>query len=119
MADIWWERRHDGELTTEYLGRVLDELGTPDMATRARRGEFDDFQCPTHLPWAGMELNRLIYELDLIARHATRQVRERARAIIAAVKAGEFDATSPESARWAASAEGQRTFAELLKGQRQ
>ena len=34
----WWEERRPNEQTPDYLGRVLDEAGLPDLrAQRARR----------------------------------------------------------------------------------
>lgn len=112
-----WSRR-PGEMTTEYLGRVLDDLDLREMAGRARCGEFDDFQCPNHLPWVGMELHRLVFELDEAARSPRCGAARRAkiRAVIGRVKTGEFDATTEESARWAASKAGQDACRRVLGG---
>ena len=58
MASYFWERRREGEPTPTYLGRVLDELGFPDMARRAREGHFDDYFAPPEVA-DGMEILRL------------------------------------------------------------
>jgi hypothetical protein len=72
-----WERRRAGELTTEYLGRVLDEhCGLPEMAKRARRGHFDDFFCPPEVD-DGMNIHRLVGELQGEAMKAAERGRKR------------------------------------------
>lgn len=114
MAERWWELRREGEPTAAYLGRVLDQLPVGNMARRAREGHFDDYFAPAEVA-DGMEILRLVNELHGYAsRPATpRNDRLRIRAVIAAVKEGEFDGTKEESDRWAASADGQRAMAEL------
>ena len=107
-----WERRRSGELTPEYLGRVLDGLGLPDMAARARLGHFDDFHAPAEVA-DGLELVRLVAELRRVAR-ADPSKADGCAAVENAARRGEFDATKAESDRWAASKSGQDTFAELL-----
>lgn len=62
-----WESRRDGELTTVYLGRVLDWLGLADMARRARDGHYDDFFAPREVA-DGLEILRLYNELRAAAR---------------------------------------------------
>jgi hypothetical protein len=108
-----WERRRPGELTTVYLGRVLDGLELGDLARRAREGHFDDYFAPADVA-TGFELHELVAELARVARGTNRARRLRIREVIAAVKDGEFDGTLEESERWAASKEGQETFQELL-----
>lgn len=120
----WWEPRRAGEMTPEYLGRVLDDLGEPDLAERARLGHFDDFHAPREVA-DGLELVHLVVALRRAAKQATDGVghpfrvetielrRERIAAVENAVRRGEFDATKAESDRWAASKNGQDTFGEL------
>ena len=113
----WWEPRRAGELTTEFLGRVLDDAGQPDLARRARQGHFDDYFCPPEVA-DGMETIRLVVELDRAAHspRTNREGRERLLAMIEGVKSGEWDATKDESDRWAASKDGQDTFRALVEG---
>lgn len=125
MRDAWWETRRPGEATTDYLARVLGELGVPqEMVERARRGEFDDFKCPTTLPWAGRELHQLVDELRawLSARMSqdgteeeAKKERERVAELIGAVVAGEFDATAEEGEAWQRSTEGKAAFDALFR----
>lgn len=125
----WWDGRRENEPTPDYLGRVLDEAGLPEMGRRAREGHFDDFHAPAEVA-DGMELVRLVAELRCAAREVTDPAgnpyrsetmalrRERFAVIENAVRCGEFDATKEESDRWAASKAGQDTFDELLSGVR-
>lgn len=113
----WWERRRDNELTPDYLGRVLADVGLEDMAAAARMGSYDDWH-----DGDGMGSIRLVADLREAAREVadpqghpymltTKQLRrERIAAIENAVKRGEFDATNAESDRWAASKVGQETI---------
>lgn len=113
--DLSWEGRKPHELSSEYLGRVLENyLGFKEMAVRARRGHFDDYFCPPEVD-DGMNINRLVNELkekaDRIHRGSSQhrrilEVRE------AAIQ-GEFDGTKEESDRWAASKEGQTAMSEF------
>jgi hypothetical protein len=114
MSEFWWELRRPGEQTPMYLGRVLDELGFADMARRAREGHFDDYFAPAEVA-DGMEILRLYNELGSKEQVVRKSERPRVRAVIEAVKTGEFDATKEESDRWAASKDGQETFAALLR----
>lgn len=108
-----WEHRRPGELTTVYLGRVLDDyLELPEMARRAREGHFDDYFAPAEVA-DGFELIRLVKELNVIARGTNRAERLRIREVTAAVKDGEFDGTPQEAARWEASADGQAAMSDL------
>lgn len=95
----WWELRREGEMTPEYLGRVLAGLGLSDLAARARMGHFDDFHAPAE-----------VAELRAAAKTAPDVTRDRIAAVENAVRRGEFDATRAESDRWAASKDGQETF---------
>lgn len=125
----WWETRRPNEQTPDYLGRVLDEAGLPEMAERARLGHFDDFHAPAGVA-DGLEMVRLVAELRGEARKVTDPAgnplraetrtlrRERFAVIENAVRRGEFDATKAESERWAASKDGQDTFRELLASTR-
>lgn len=110
----FWERRRENEMTPEYLGRVLDEAGLPELAAQARLGHFDDFHAPAEYA-DGFELVRLVRDLRRAARETTDAAgHERLAAIENAVRRGEFDATRAESDRWAASKDGQETFGALL-----
>jgi hypothetical protein len=114
-----FEMRRPGELTTEYLGRVLEDyLGLHDMAARARQGHFDDFFAPREVA-DGLEILRLYNELRKQARNmqvSGQKVRMgKTLEVALAVKEGEFDATKAESDRWAASKDGQETMRLLLK----
>jgi hypothetical protein len=113
VSDRWWQPRRDGEPTADYLARVLDELGHPDMARRALLAHFDDYFCPDGVD-DGANIDRLVAELDSWARSATRDQRHRARAVIEAAKTGEFDGTKAESEQWAASPDGQAAFRAVL-----
>jgi hypothetical protein len=111
-----WERRRPGELTSEYLGRVLDWVeGLGDMPRRAREGHFDDYFCPAEVA-DGLEHIRLANELHSYAR-SSRIGQERRKLLlllIVVVKTGEFDATKEEADRWMVSADGQAAFAMLV-----
>lgn len=112
-VEWWWEGRREYELTPVYLGRVLDELPAADLAKRARAGHFDDFHAPADVA-DGFELIRFVVELRQLAKDWP-ELAERIAAIENAVRRGEFDATLPESDRWAASKDGQETFAQLVR----
>lgn len=115
--DYWWERRREGELTTEYLGRVLDELGLQAMATEARRGRYDDYFCPSDID-DGMNMIHLVSDLHGAAGPKSNPPqRRRIREVIRSIKeVGEFDGTKEESDRWAASAQGQAVMRDLVEG---
>jgi hypothetical protein len=51
-VEPWWERRRENELTPDYLGRVLDEAGLPDLARNARAAHYDDSTCQLKSPTA-------------------------------------------------------------------
>jgi hypothetical protein len=126
-VEWWWEPRRAGEMTPEYLGRVLGHIGLPDLPdlpARARLGHFDDFHAPADVA-DGFELVRVVVELRRAAERVTdayghpfrmdtmHRRREQIAAVENAVRRGEFDATKAESDRWAASKNGQDTFGEL------
>jgi len=115
-----WEQRRPGELTSAYLGRVLDHVAGPgralgDMPRRAREAHFDDYACPPDVD-DGMNMHRLVGELRERAVRLDAAKRELIYAVVSAVIDGEFDGTLEESERWAASADGQAAFRELLEG---
>lgn len=112
----WWEPRRDGEATPDYLGRVLDELGDPEMARRARLGHFDDYACPPDVD-DGANIHRLVAELRALVV-ANGDSQGRAQAVIDAAKEGEFDGTRAEAQQWMAGPEGQATVRELLTDRR-
>jgi hypothetical protein len=85
------------------------------MPRRAREGHFDDFFAPPEVA-DGLELHRLVAELERRKTKLGPIERFRVDAVIAAVKSGEFDATKEEADRWAASADGQATMRALLGG---
>ena len=108
----WWEDRRENEQTPDYLGRVLDEAGLPDLARNARAAHYDDFHAPAEVA-DGLEIIRLVRDLRRAAR-AEPEKADRIAVIENATRRGEFDATKAESDRWAASKDGQDTFGELL-----
>lgn len=112
----WWAPRRDNEPTAEYLARVLDDLGATQLAANARAYHYDDYRCPDHIDDA-MNIYRLI--LDIEAWAVTHNHPRRARIVAAAARFGEFDGTADEATAWAASPEGQATFAQLYANARQ
>lgn len=121
-----FELRRPGELSSEYLGRVLDWAGFPTLAANARLGHYDDYSAPAEVA-DGLETMRLIRDVRKAAAALTDdasgytfkfaergQRAQRAAQVENAAKCGEFDATKEESDRWAASKDGQETFAELV-----
>jgi hypothetical protein len=89
------------EPTTEKLAKALEAVNAPAiMIKRAREGYYDDYKSPLAFP--EMQLHQDAHNAGL-------------ETIKAAVEAGEFDSTKEESDEWAASPEGQATFAELVK----
>lgn len=105
-----------GERTTQYLGRVLDLVGLPEMARRARQGHFDDYFCPPDID-DGLNITRLIRQLESYRDTALAvERREQVAAVIAAARNGEFDATKEESDEWARSPQGRQAFGDLASG---
>lgn len=113
MSSNWWEPRREGERTFAYLARVLDELGAEHLAVKARAAHYDDFECPAEID-DGMNIQRLVRDLDSWRTRATKEQRLRAGVVIDAAKAGEFDCTKEESDRYAASARGQADMKALM-----
>jgi hypothetical protein len=111
----WWEPRRKGERTFAYLARVLDEIGADRLAAKAREAHYDDFECPAEID-DGMNIHRLVADLDDWRRSVTRHQRLQAGALIAAAKEGEFDSTKAESDRYATSARGQADLAAFREG---
>jgi hypothetical protein len=110
-----WESRRKGELTSEYLGRVLENfLGFREMAVRARQAHFDDYFCPPEVD-DGMNINRLVNELLEKSKTISKNSPQYRRIMIVRELAiqGEFDGTKEESDRWAASKEGQEAMSEF------
>lgn len=109
----WWAPRQPGERTTQYLGRVLDIVGLPEMARRARQGHFDDYFCPPDVD-DGLNIHRLVAELGEHRDQSNGNRRKDIQALIDGAKDGEFDGTKAESEEWARSAQGRATFERLL-----
>ena len=108
----------DTEHTTAKLARALRELGTlavpPAMIRRAEAGYYHDYLSPLALPEMA-----LVNELGALANHPATGRTTVALALLGLrqrVIDGEFDASPAESDAWAASPEGQATFAELTRG---
>lgn len=103
----WWETRRDNETTADYLGRVLDAAGLPDMGRAAKRADYDDYFCSLESDY-GDNMVRLVLHLQDAARNTTsRDQREQILAVRRAAVDGEFDGTRQESERWFASKDGQ------------
>ena len=109
-----WETRREGEATNEYLARVLEEYaGMPLLAAKALAFHYDDYFCPRDID-DGMNLHRLIADLQNAQRRAPKATRQRAQEIERAAKEGEFDGTREEADRWGESDEGQAVMRELM-----
>lgn len=111
----WWETRRGNEPTNDYLSRVLDELGAPEIAANALAYHYDDFFCPDEID-DGANIHRLVRDVDNWSRRATQNQRDQALQLIEAAKNGEFDGTREEAAAWGRSADGQATYRDLLGG---
>lgn len=93
------------EETPFYLSRVLTLHGAPGhLVSLAREGHYDDYRSPLALPEIQLVRDALAAGLEDVAALAV---------------AGAFDATKAESDAWAASPEGQATFAELTRPNRE
>ncbi len=87
--------------TTDRLADALTLVGAPaDMIQRAKEGYYDDFKSPLPMPLHQLVMDCHEHDLEDIAQR---------------VIDGEFDSTKEESDAWAASPEGQQTFAELIE----
>lgn len=94
----------EDEPTRSYLARVLADHDAPAyMVSLAADGHYDDYASPLAMP-----------EMQLLADARANDLE----AVAVLVVAGAFDATKAESDAWAASPEGQATFAELTKPNR-
>lgn len=112
---LWWEGRRKDEPTADYLARVLDELGAPDLAANALAYHYDDFFCPDEID-DGANIHRLIRDVSRWADSQGAEERARARVVGHAAMNGEFDGTREESRAWGQSAEGQALMRDLLGG---
>jgi hypothetical protein len=101
------------EHTTAKLARALEPiLAIPrNMVERARAGYYHDFLSPLAMPEV-----QLVADLRAAAanRSLPRSARQEIEQMAQRVIAGEFDASKEESGEWAASPEGQETFATLI-----
>lgn len=111
--DHWWETRHEGEPTNEYLARVLTEMHAGELATKARAYHYDDFACPLEID-DGMPQHRLLNDLHNWVRTSPMVNESRLKEVCTAVINGEFDGTVAESEAWAKSPQGQKTFKDLM-----
>lgn len=119
MTSYPWEPRREGEATADYLARVLDESGLPELAANARAKHYDDYFCPPEVD-DGLNMHRLIGDLQSqISPTAVKESQRyrRIKALQDATMAGEFDGTSEESEAWSRSPQGQATFQSLLGGE--
>lgn len=90
------------EPSSERLAVALEAAGAPaEMVQAAREDYYHDFKSP--LPMPEMQLLQDARRLGLTS-------------IAEGVLDGEWDATKAESDAWAASPDGQATFAQLLAG---
>lgn len=89
--------------TKERLAQCLLSAGLTDLAGRASRGEFDDFESESATP-----------QVDLYAELMSRGEKAFADRVVA----GEFDSTKEEGDAWMASPEGQAILADLKGGYR-
>ena len=102
----------ESEHTTTKLARALEAIPgvPPGMIQQARDGYYHDFLSPLATP----EIQLVSDLRELAAKPATpHSSRELLRELAQAVINGEYDASKEESDAWAASLEGQATFAEL------
>jgi len=88
--------------TKDILAQELTKIGLTEMAAKAADGYYHDFLSPLATPC-------LQLAADLLAVGTPAALALRARHIN-----GEFDATNEESEAWAASPDGQATFAALV-----
>lgn len=94
--------RLEDEATPAFLARVLADEGAPEwMVSLARDGHYDDYLSPLAMPETQLHADAKAHGLPQIAGW---------------VEEGVFDGTKAESEAWAASPEGQATFAELVQG---
>lgn len=98
--------------SSDKLADALAEIPgvPPELVACARYGYYHDFQSPLAMPDV-----QLAADLGVMARSpgTPAAARPMYRALIARVKAGDFDATRAESDAWARSADGQVVFQSL------
>jgi hypothetical protein len=90
--------------TSERLAERLEKVGLLELAVRARKGDFSDYESTSATP-----------KLDLI-RELWKYPFPEARAIRQQVIDGEFDETREESEEWAKTPEAQEIFRRLFGG---
>lgn len=88
--------------TKDILADELRKAGLKKMADKAAAGHYHDFL--SHLPDPAMQLLKDLTKADTPA----------AKSLKARHMNGEFDATKEESDEWAASADGQTAFSQLV-----
>lgn len=93
----------------QILVEALTELGFTDLAKRAAGGEWNDY-FGTH----AMPQHHLVATLRSRFDDFPSKIAD-IEAVVGRVVQGDFDATKTEADEWAASPEGQATFAELLR----
>ena len=105
----------ENERTTVRLAAALQMIPgmPPAMIRSAIDGEYDDYLSDSAFPQA-----ELIADLRVLAAEPSSGPATRAaiNALVGQVANGDFDGTSAEADAWAASAEGQAAFSDLLKG---
>lgn len=90
--------------TTEKLAKALEEAGAPEeMITRARAGYYDDYKSEVATPIAYLVQDARTAGLTKIAERAAND---------------DFAAQDWEADEWAASPDGQATFAEFYQGKK-
>lgn len=92
--------------TKDMLAEELEKANLPEMAKRARKGDYHDFLSTLTFP--EMELDKDLVAAIKAGNKAAYDLRRRHHR-------GEFDASLAESDEWAASPDGQAAFGSLLK----
>jgi hypothetical protein len=87
----------------DFLAQELRKAGLPDMAAKAATGYYHDFLSPLATPC-------LQLAEDLAKAGTPEALALRSRHLN-----GEFDATKEESDDWAASADGQAAYGQLMR----
>lgn len=97
--------------TKDKLAQALREAGLVGMAEKAATGYYHDYLSPLDLP-----CQQLAHDLTTFANapSLSEPRRMEVRTLLARHMNGEFDASKEESDAWAASQEGQETFAALM-----
>lgn len=117
MGQWWWEPRREGERTSVFLARVLNELGPEfaQIANHAEANHYDDFFCPPEVD-DGMNMHRLLRDmLAVIQVLDDKELKNRAMNVAQAAKDGQFDGTTGEAQEWGQSPDGQAAFNELVR----